>query len=249
MSQRIIYGRNPVKEVLRADPSRIFLVYYQPDLDKEGRKLVAAIRSHKIPVESCDKTTLGNLCKVRQHQGIAARVIDIKNASLNQLWRVKPEGLSVLLLSAVQDPGNLGAVIRSAEHFGIDLLIIGSKESCSVQLPSVAKASAGAVEHLPILSSSNLPKVLEELKEKNFKIIGLEAGASQNLFSQIRQKKDNTCLILGSEGFGIKKNLDRFIDLTVKIPRVGLTESLNLSAASLAGVLWLKNIFNPGDNS
>lgn len=245
MSQRIIYGRNPIREILKADPSRIFLVYCQPDLDKEGRKLVASVRMHKIPVETCDKTNLGNLCKVRQHQGVAARVTEIKNASLNQLWRSKSEGLSILLLSSVQDPGNLGAVIRSAEHLGIDLLILGSKESCSVQLGSVAKASAGAVEHLPILSSSNLPKVLEELKEKNFRIIGLEAGAGQNLFTQDREANQNICILLGSEGFGIKKKLEKYLDQTVHIPGVGFTESLNLSAASLAGVLWLKNICSP----
>jgi len=247
MSQRIIYGRNPVNEALRADPSQIFLVYAQKDLDKEGRRLIARVRAQNIPVETCEKSDLGNLCKVRQHQGIAAKVTEIKNASLNHLYREKSQGLKVLLLSSVQDPGNLGAVIRSCEHLGVDLLIVGSKESCSVQLGSVAKASAGAVEHLKILSSSNIPKVAQELKDKDFRLIGLDAHAERNLFHLPADPNQNLCLVIGSEGFGIKKNLEKFLDLSVHIPRFGLTDSLNLSAASLTGIFWMKGMLIGND--
>ena len=244
MTDRIIYGRNPVREALRADPERILQVYALRDLDREGRKLLANLRSSKVSVQSYEKSAMGQLCKVRQHQGIAARVLELKNASLNRIHAQKPSGLRVLVLSSVQDPGNLGAVLRSAEHFGLDLFIVGSKESCSIQLGSVAKSSAGAVEHIPILSSANLPKVLEELKEKDFRIFGLEAEASENLIGTSSSPQENLCLVVGSEGFGIKSNLQKYLDGTLYIPRFGKMESLNISAASLMGILFMKGMLN-----
>ena len=231
----MIYGRNPVKEALRG-PYRVLEVHFQKGLDKEGRKLVDTIRKMKVPYSQKEKHDLGNLAGSREHQGFVAEVEELKNSSLNRLYFERSKGLRVLMVTQVQDPGNLGAVVRNCEHMGVDLLILGSKGSCSNQLGSVAKASAGAVEHQAILISANLPKVISELKEKEFRVYGLVGESGEDIFDLALIDEENVCFVIGSEGFGIKQNIEDSLDALVHIPRRGKVNSLNLSSASMVAL-------------
>ncbi|MBW7876036.1 MAG: 23S rRNA (guanosine(2251)-2'-O)-methyltransferase RlmB [Candidatus Cloacimonetes bacterium] len=240
MQNRLIYGKNPVAEALVAN--HLIEVFAMTSNDKTAKELLHKIRMAKIPLQMVDRHILGNMAQTGQHQGFVAYAEPLQNASLNRICSDKPKGVRVLLLSNIQDPGNLGAVIRNCEHFGIDLLVIGSKGSCDWQLPSVSKASAGAVEHQKIVYTSRPEKVMEELKEKGFSIYGLEADVRDCVTSIKAGADANLCMVLGSEGEGISLAVESRVDQLLSIPRNGLVNSLNVSAASVVASMWLRGL-------
>lgn len=240
MTNRIIFGRNPILEAIKSDTQKVEKIYFLDGLDKEGRRILQMIRDKEIYHEKLDKHEIFNKCQSKQHQGFVAVTSPLRNSSLNRIYEDKKQGLRVVMVPQIQDPQNLGALIRHCEHFSMDLLIVGTKGSCDIQLGSVAKTSAGAIEHMPVLSSSRIEKVLEELREKEFFIYGLEGKAKKSLLEVSHNKIDNICLVLGSEGFGLKESTLNHIDSIVSIPREGRVNSLNISGAALTGVLWLK---------
>jgi 23S rRNA (guanosine2251-2'-O)-methyltransferase len=237
LEQRIIYGRNPIAEALSVK-GRVKRLYHAKGIDKVGRKIVAQARMQKIPIEIVDKHWLGITAGTKSHQSFVAETEFIKNASLNRLFEEKPQGIRAIMLSNVQDPHNLGAIVRSCEHFGIDILVVGSKGSCDVQSGTVAKTSAGAVEHLPILSTTRPEKVMEEMHEKNFTIFGLEGEGDTSLFDFKPASNENICVIVGSEGEGIKSHVMGRVDHVCYIPRKGRVNSLNMSCANVTACLW-----------
>jgi 23S rRNA (guanosine2251-2'-O)-methyltransferase len=243
LEKRFIYGRNPVAEALACNDGRLEEVFFFPKMDKAGRLLLQECRKQHVKVHECgDRQELFRLCGAKEHQGFVGKAAGLKNASLNHIYKNKSEGLRVLMLSSVQDPHNLGAIIRNCEHFGLDLLILGTKGSCSRQLGSVAKASAGAVEHQAVLETSRPELVAEELVEKNFVLYGLDNHASSNLFEKKPASDENVCLLLGSEDAGIRLSLEKKLKEKVLIPRFGTVNSLNMSAASVVGAIWLKQL-------
>lgn len=238
MEKRLLYGRNPVSEALSA--GHLISVYAVQSQDRTAKELMRRIRQHGVELHMVDRHELGNLSQTSQHQGFVAWARPLPNASLNRIYSLKSEGLRVLLLTQVQDPQNLGAVIRNCEHFGIDALVVGSKGSCEWQIPSVAKSSAGAIEYQPLIYTSRPEKVVEELQEKKFTVIGLEASAEQDILGKPIPEKQNVCLVVGSEGEGIGTAVESRLDGLVMIPRFGRVNSLNLSAASVVAAMWLK---------
>ncbi|PCJ18736.1 MAG: hypothetical protein COB02_09880 [Candidatus Cloacimonadota bacterium] len=240
MEKRIIFGRNPILEAIKSDTQVIEKIYHLDGLDKEGRRILQMIRDKEIYHEKLDKHEIFNKCQSKQHQGFVAETASIRNSSLNRIYENKKQGLRIIVVPQIQDPQNLGALIRHCEHFAIDLLVVGVKGSCDIQLGSVAKTSAGAIEHMPVLSSSRIEKVLDELREKDFFIYGLESKAKKSILEVKHDSKDNVCLVLGSEGFGLKEATLNHIDSIISIPREGRVNSLNISGATLTGVLWLK---------
>ncbi|MCO4781182.1 MAG: RNA methyltransferase [Candidatus Cloacimonetes bacterium] len=240
MTNRTIFGRNPILEAIKSETQKVEKIFFLDGLDKEGRRILQMIRDKDIYHEKLDKHEIFNKCQSKQHQGFVAVTAPIRNSSLNRIYENKKQGLRVVMVPQIQDPQNLGALIRHCEHFAIDLLVVGTKGSCDIQLGSVAKTSAGAIEHMPVLSSSRIEKVLDELKEKEFLIYGLEGKSEKSLLDITPNDNHNLCLVLGSEGFGLKESTLNHIDSVVSIPRQGKVNSLNISGAALTGVLWLK---------
>ncbi len=237
---RLIYGRNPVMECLKADSERIEKVWVLDQMDKTGRLLVAELRKAGLKPLTASRQELGNLVKTAEHQGFVAQAKEIPTASLNRLYREKTKGLKVLILPQIQDPGNLGALLRTADQLGMDLVIVGSKGSASIQLASVAKSSAGAVEHVRIVETSRPEKMLDELVEKDFELIGLETeGTHGPLFAHPRNPEKNVALILGSEGFGLPEAVSSRLHGIYQLPQEGKVNSLNVSAAGVCAMLWL----------
>jgi 23S rRNA (guanosine2251-2'-O)-methyltransferase len=243
---RIIYGRHPVSEAMKANFRGVEKVYFQQGMDREGRKVLESVRRHGIWHRPAAKDRLFQLCGSKHHQGLVAEAKRLTCDGLSHLNSNKDTGLRVLLLPSVQDPGNLGAVIRNCEHFALDLLALGEKGSCDPQLGSVAKSSAGAVEHQSLEVTDSPADLIHRLKSLNFKIFALEQDSPDGLIHQTPAKDDNICLVLGSEGFGLQQSLVRRMDGTFSIPRLGKVNSLNLSSASMAAILWMKGFLGGG---
>ena len=141
---------------------------------------------------------------------------------------VREEKSVVLILDGIQDPRNFGALIRSAEAFGISGIIIPDRRAVDIN-ETVVKTSTGAIEHVPIIKVTNLSQTMERLKKLDFWIYGAEADGAKYYYEEKYPNK--TALVLGSEGFGIKNKIKENCDILIKIPMKGKINSLNVSVA------------------
>jgi 23S rRNA (guanosine2251-2'-O)-methyltransferase len=207
MASQVIYGKQPVAEAER------------------GRRRV--LRAWRAPETSGEE--LERLCGSPDHQGVVAEVEPYPYAGSAELLRV--ENALLIALDQVQDPRNLGAVARSAEAAGAAGLVIPERRSAAVTAVT-CKASAGAVEHLPIAHVRNLADWLGEAKEAGFWIWGADAEAKQAPWDV--DLSGPTVLVLGGEGKGLRPRVASACDGLVALPQRGMIESLNVSAAAAA---------------
>jgi len=234
-SLRLIYGRNSIREALVAQTARVRTIYVAKGQDKIGRQLLSLARQKSVQLINSTKAKIFELTQTKQHQGFAAYCDPVQTFDLLDTIKKSVKFLKILVLSQVHDPGNLGAVIRNCEHCGIDLLIIGSKSSCSIQLASVAKSSAGAVEHMPISLSDDLVHDIYQMKDQGVECIGLDMHTSNNLLN-LPRPKGHRAVIVGSEGFGLSGAIQSAVHELAKIPASGRVNSLNLSSASMVAI-------------
>jgi 23S rRNA (guanosine2251-2'-O)-methyltransferase len=198
--------------------------------------LEALARSSGIAVERVGKDRLELLVRNPQHQGIVAEADDFAYAGLDDVIRGAGPPL-VLALDSVQDPHNLGALARSAECFGATGLVIPQDRAAQVT-PTASKASAGAVERLPIAQVVNLVRALEALKERGLWVTGLAGEGAEPL--DTIDLTGPTVLVVGAEGEGLRPLVRRACDRLAYIPMTGRTGSLN---ASVAGGIALAGAF------
>lgn len=233
---RTIYGIHPVSEALKADRTVHELL-----VKTGGQGLAKQVdpKRRAKTVKFLPPEALAKLAGSEHHQGVVARTDPLGNASLNHLVRTKGEALFVLLLDGVQDPQNLGAVIRVADCVGVDLVVVPAHDAASVQLGSVAKASAGAIEHVNLLVVADLKTVLDEMKEHGFTRLGLEAEEGESLMAG--KPKFPLALVLGGEDRGIKTRVRAACDRLVHLPMHGRVNSLNVSAAAAAAAFWVRS--------
>ena len=207
MASQLIYGKQPVAEAER------------------GRRRVH--RVWRAPETSAEE--LERLCGSPDHQGIVAEVDPYPYAEPSQLLRT--ENALLVALDQVQDPRNLGAICRSAEAAGAAGVVIPERRSAEIT-PVACKASAGAVEHLPVARVRNLADWLGEAKEAGFWIWGADAKAAQAPWAV--DLTGATILVLGGEGKGIRPRVAAACDGQIALPQQGRTASLNVSAAATA---------------
>jgi 23S rRNA (guanosine2251-2'-O)-methyltransferase len=229
-SPRMLYGVNPVREALAAGrrilDAHVLSRSQGPDL----KRIVAALRERGVPILPADRHDLSTLSGTTRHQGVVARVESLPNGSLTGLVKDRPdEPLTVLLLDHLQDPQNLGAVYRAAEAFGVHLVFLPAHASVSHQLGSVAKASAGAVEHVPTVVVRDLKTPIAELRGHGFAILGLEPERGEELCCS--SWPERTAIVLGSEGGGLAGSTRALCDRMVSIPTAGHVASLNAASA------------------
>jgi 23S rRNA (guanosine2251-2'-O)-methyltransferase len=231
---RIVYGVNPVRELLRAGGEGLAELWLAEggargaalgDLERLGRAAGAKVRHAPRP-------KLDRLAGTDHHQGIVAVVADFRYAELEDLVAAaEASGRPALLvvLDGVEDPHNLGAIIRSAHALGAHGVAIPRDRAVGVT-PAVAKASAGAIERCPVARVTNVSKALEALKEAGVWSVALAADAEQPL-STI-DLRGPIALVLGSEGEGLRPLVRRTCDLAARIPMMGDFESLSVSASA-----------------
>ena len=226
---RIVYGRHPVEALLEEKPSEVRRLYVSDGAEGHAVRLAEAAR---IPVERVPKAKLESMAKGPHHQNLVAEAAEFRFAELEALTS-GAGAPAVLALDSVQDPHNLGALARSAECFGATGLLVAKDRSAPVT-GTALRASAGALERLPVVQVVNLVRALESLKEQGLWVTGL-AGEGTDELPRV-DLKGPTVLVVGAEGEGLRPLVRRTCDRLARIPMTGRTGSLN---ASVAGGLAL----------
>ncbi|WP_073998568.1 23S rRNA (guanosine(2251)-2'-O)-methyltransferase RlmB [Anaerococcus urinomassiliensis] len=217
-----IYGRKPVLETIDAGVA-INKAYIIDQKTPIVGKIIDKLTRAKVEIKFVDKNFFKDV--EGNHQGVMIEVESFKYGSLDDL----SDSEKLILLDKIEDPHNLGAIIRSAESFGFDGVIIPERRSAKVT-PTVYKTSAGAINNIKIVMVKNLNRTMEELKERGFWIYGL-AGEAESSIDQT-DLKGKVALVVGNEGDGLSRMVREHCDMLVKIPMQGLVNSLNASVAS-----------------
>lgn len=238
-----IEGKNPVLEALKSGRTIEKLLIARGSSEGSIREIIKRAREKRIVIQEVDRQRLDDLCQSGAHQGVVAFVTPYSYATLDDLLeraREKGEDPFIIVLDGITDPHNLGAIIRTAECCGAHGVVIPKRRSVGLT-PAAIKASAGAVEYLPVAKVTNTASALEELKQKGLWAAGAdmdgEGYMGQNLTGPI-------ALVIGSEGEGIGRLVKEKCDFLVSIPQRGRVESLNASVA--AGILMYEVVRQRG---
>ena len=234
MTTEAIFGIHAVEEALAARGRRFEYVAIAPGRgDARIQKLAQLCRGMGVAVRTMPRDQLTRLAKTAGHQGVVAVTAEKHYSDLDDLL-AKQRGQYRFLgvLDGVEDPHNLGAIIRTAEGAGLDGLIIPERRASGVTA-TVVKASAGASEYLPIAKVTNISRALAELKERNIWTVGLDQRG-EKAYYDLDYKMD-CAIVLGAEGHGLHEQIRRKCDFLVSIPMLGRIASLNVSVA--AGVV------------
>ena len=228
----IVYGKNAVESLFKEEQtSRInkILVSQNAKKDLKVLNIIKLAKANKIPLFEVPKEKLQSYTK-ESHQGILALVAPIEYTPLEDVLSnlQTDENNLIIILDNIQDPHNLGAIIRSAKCAGAVAVII-PKRGCSPVTPTVEKCSAGAVSLIPIVQVTNINNAIDKLKEANFWIYGAEASGNESYHKM--KYNSNTAFVLGGEDEGISRLTAEKCDVLIKIPMKGSFNSLNVSNA------------------
>ena len=230
----IIAGRNPVSEAIRS--SRPIDKSLVARGEKSGAVvgILAKARDKKIPIKEVDRTKLDYISGGAAHQGIIAFAAVKEYSTVEEIFEYaqsRGEAPSIIVLDEVEDPHNLGAIIRTAECAGAHGVIVPKRRSASLSY-TVGKASAGAVEYMRVARVTNIAKLIDELKEKGVWVF----GADMNGTDYTECDFSGACaIVIGNEGKGISRLVREKCDVIVSLPMKGKINSLNASVA--AGIL------------
>jgi 23S rRNA (guanosine2251-2'-O)-methyltransferase len=237
--QNVVYGVNAVLEALRAGKRQIetitILESARPDRLKS---LLELAREKGVPVHRVPRLDLDRSLGAARHQGVVARIAAARYADADQLLDLLeskvggPDPPLVLGLDAVEDPRNMGSILRTAECAGVHGVFIAERRA--VGLTSVvAKVAAGALEYVPVARVTNLVRLIDQMKERNIWVVGAAAEAKQSYVDW--DWRLPAAVFLGNEGYGLHRLVKEHCDTLVHIPVAGRLESLNVSVA--AGVI------------
>ena len=238
-NQELLYGVNPLLEALRAGdrvPSEIIVA--EGARDERLRELIELARTRNVPVKRVPKASIDRAVGNAHHQGVmariaAARYMDVDDVLSSIATRVGSESEPlVVVLDGVEDPRNLGAILRTAECAGVDGVFVPERRAAGLT-DAVAKASAGAIEHVPVARATNLSRLIEQLKERNVWVVGAVAEAALNYTDWDWTRP--SAVVLGGEGSGLHRLVRENCDVLVRIPVRGKIQSLNVSVA--AGII------------
>lgn len=238
MNNNYIYGRNTVLNALDVNQNvkKVFLTNAFND-----QRIIKIIRNKKINYEIVDTNYLNKLVGNVNHQGIVALCEEYSYLSLEEIIKKNEENPNSLfvMLDGIEDPHNLGAILRSVDAFGAQGVIIKTDRQVGLT-PTVAKVSTGAIEYVDVCQVVNLNQALKRLKEAGYWIVSTDGEAKMD-YREVDYLNMKTVLIVGSEGFGVSKLLLKNSDFIVKIPMVGHVNSLN---ASVACAVFLAQIYS-----
>ena len=222
-----IYGRNPVREALRA--KRVKLIYLTDSMS--DKVILEEIKLQHVETKVLSNSDLTNKFKENKHQGVVAIVKPYEYLDLNEIIHrsKKVEIPIILILDGINDPHNLGAIIRSCDVFNVSGIVIGKHNQVPLNA-TVAKTSAGAINFVPVALVNNVNSALEKLKENGFWVVSTDGEASINY--QDLKYDFPVALVVGSEGEGVSKLVLKNSDYIVKIPQYGHVNSLNASVAT-----------------
>jgi 23S rRNA (guanosine2251-2'-O)-methyltransferase len=236
--KHLLYGVNPIVEALRAERLPDQITIAEGSRDERLRELIELARQRNVPVNHARRIDLDREVGNTHHQGVTARIAAPDYAGADDLLEAMagrvgthPEPL-LLILDGIEDPRNLGAILRTAECAGASGVFIPERRAAGLN-ETVAKASAGAVEYLPVARVTNLSVLIRQLKERNVWVVGTTADVETS-YSDWDWTRPSA-IVLGAEGTGLHRLVRENCDALVRIPVHGRIESLNVSVA--AGII------------
>ena len=231
MSEDLIMGRNTVLEALRSKRD-IHKIWVAEGATKgQIQQVIAVAKENKIMIQTAPKKKLDQMVE-GNHQGVIAQVAAYQYAEIDDIFKLaesRKEDPFILLLDELEDPHNLGSILRTADASGVHGVIIPKRRAVGLTA-TVAKSSTGAIEHIPVARVTNLSRTIEELKERGVWIAGTDAKGSQDY-----RLMDGTMplgIVIGSEGKGISRVIKEKCDFLYHLPMVGHVTSLNASVAA-----------------
>ncbi len=245
--KEFIYGRNPVYETLRAKRRDVFRLQVAEGVQDKGRltEILDLAVKRKIPVERVPRLRLDKLSE--SHQGVALEASTYPYVALEDILdnaKTRNELLFVLILDTLQNPQNLGTIIRTAEAVGVHGVLIPTHRAAEIT-PAVVSASAGASEHM-LVAQANLAQAIVELKEANVWVVGLDESPESKEPSEVRLD-GALAVVVGSEGEGIRPLVRQSCDFLLRLPMQGKIESLNAAVAGSVA-LYLAYLFRQKQN-
>ena len=235
---RIIYGINPVTEALAAGRGRISEILISAKRrDKALDAIVKTAASKKIKVTKTDQRSLNTAAGTDFHQGVVAvfkgeyPYCDLSDIVGN--WRGSGESAFILILDCIQDPQNLGALVRAAHCAGVNGIVIPKDRAAEVT-PAVVKASAGATEHTLIARVTNLRDAIKKLKTEGVWVAGIEASFGDTIYNT--ELEGDIAIVIGSEGSGMRRLIREECDYQVSIPMKGQVNSLSAAQAGAIAI-------------
>ncbi len=226
----LIYGKNPVIEAINARKAlKVFLVHNFND-----QKVINLVRDNKLPVVNISPNEMEKMCDGGVHQGLAAELKPYQTVSLEEIIikANKKNKKIIVMLDNINDPHNLGAILRSADVFEAAGIVLPKHNSVSLNA-TVAKTSAGAINYVPVAVVNNLNQAIKTLKEEGYWVVSTDGSATID-YSSIKYDFP-VVVVIGSEGKGVSPLVLKNSDYVVKIPQFGHVNSLNASVA--AGIL------------
>jgi 23S rRNA (guanosine2251-2'-O)-methyltransferase len=223
----LIYGINAVAEALRA--GRVQTIRVAGRDDERLRRLLDDATARGVRVQHVTRDVLERASRGASHQGVIAEVSAIPEASLAQLARAEGNTPLIVVLDGVEDPQNVGAILRSVDAAGATGLVRQTRRAAPLE-GAAAKASAGAMHHVPVADVVNIARALEELKERGVWCVGLDADTETAYYEL--DLTVPTALVMGAEGHGLRRLVRERCDLLAAIPMAGHVSSLNVSAAA-----------------
>jgi len=223
----LIYGLNPVLEALRA--GRVTAIKIAGGDRDRLRAVRELAQKARVPVQAIDAGELDRITRGGVHQGVAADLQDDRDYSVEELVAAAPAAPLLVVLDGIEDPHNLGAILRTVDAAGADGVIRQTRHAARLD-GAAAKASAGAVAHVKIASVVNIARAIDDLKRAGVWTIGL-AGEATETYDEVDYTLP-TALVLGAEGEGMRRLVRESCDRLVSIPMRGHVSSLNVSAAA-----------------
>ena len=231
LNESVVIGRNAIRELLKTEKDVDKIYVQRGGLEGAVKAILAMAAEKKIPILEVDKAKLDFLSEKGAHQGIIAVTAEHNYATLEQVMEYadsKGENPFIVICDGIEDPHNLGAVIRSAECSGVHGVIIPKRRAVGLT-HVVAKSSAGALEHMRVVKVTNLASTVEQLKKLGFWIYAADMGG-ENYFQV--DYSGSVAVVFGSEGFGISRIVKEKSDFVVSIPMHGEVNSMNVSCAA-----------------
>lgn len=223
---QFVYGKNVVRQLLD-DKKKIYEVILMEGF--KDKELENSIKSQNIKYTYMNRKKM-DVKLEGNHQGIAAFIDDYKTYSVDEIVNSIPKDKMplIVMLDGIEDPHNLGAILRTCDCIGVDGVIIGKHRSASLT-PTVAKVSTGAIDSIKVSAVTNLSKTLQQLKDKGYWVAGADIDNAQDYRKASYDMP--LVLVIGSEGFGISSLVKKNCDFCIKLPMLGKVTSLNASVA------------------
>ncbi len=243
---RIVCGIHPVRELLRARPGEVERLHFAPGAGRGVGELLALARETGVRGRPAEPGLLARLAAGAAHQGIVAEVTEYRYSELADLLAPGGQPPLVLFLDGIEDPRNLGAIVRSADALGARGIVVPQDRAAGVTA-TAAKASAGAIERCPVARTVNLARAIEEAKKAGLWAVAAAPDGERPIWEV--DLTGPMALVIGAEGRGIRPLVRRHCDLSVRIPMAVRAGSLNAAAAAAIVLYEVKRQRRPEETS